>query len=251
MAEFTYNETRTKEDENLFLSKVLGFTGIAVLVTAVFGYFIANIFHSLFYDSTLGDMSETGYIVFAITLIIALITSMILSAVGNAMAWKKGKTPYVSYGAYAVVQGLLFGSLVIVGVDSLIIGSALGITAIAFLMCFGVGYLSKGRLGWAKLIVATLSLGLLFNFLVFGIFYLLIPGLFDFMYPVISLIVLVVATLYIAIDANRLKHHIDDGYALTNGVAISYAFSLYTDYMILFWKIVRILVIVTGGRSRK
>ena len=150
-----------------------------------------------------------------------------------------------------MVQGLFFGSFVIEGIDPLIIGSALGITAIAFLMCFAVGYFSKGRMGWARLIVTVLSFGLMLNFLVFGIFYLIFPGLFSIIYPVISLIVLVAAVLYIAVDANSVKNHIQDGCALTNGVAISFAFTLYTDYMILLWRVIRILLVITGGRSRR
>lgn len=251
MEEFTYNETRTKEDENLFLTKVLGFTGIAVLVTAVFGYFIASLFHSMFYDPALDGMSEVGYTVFYVTLLVSVVASMILSYVGNYVAWTKHRIPYVSYGAYALMQGLFFGSFVIEGIDSIIIGSALGITAIAFLMCFAIGYFAKGRLGWARLIASVLSIGLLLNFAIFGLLFWVAPGMFLIAYPVISVIVLVAAVLYIAIDANNVKRHIEDGCALTNGVAISFAFTLYSDYMILLWKIIRILIIVTGGRSRK
>lgn len=241
MQEFVYNETRTKEDENVFLTKVLGFTGLAILLTAAFGYLFSSVFNAIFVDEY-GDISEEGIITLLLILLGSFILSLILSIVGNAIAWKRGKTPYVSYVGYALSQGIFFGTFVILGIPSFIIGGALGITAIAFIIVFALGYLSKGRMGWAKLIVAAIGIGCLANFLVFGIFYLINPLAFLWMYPLVSIGFMIVAVLYIAIDANSVKHHIEDGCALTNSVAVSFAFTLYTDYMILFWKVLRILL---------
>lgn len=250
MAEFVFSETRTKEDENIFLTKVLGITGIGVLATAAFGYLFSSIFESLFSDGS-GYITEEGFLVLLVVLIASMITSSIVSFIGSIVAWKKGRPPYVSYALYAITEGIFFGTFVLLGVDSILIGGALAITALAFIICFALGYFAKGRMGWAKLLVATLGIGLLLNFLVFGIFYLLMPTLFFWYYPLVSLALLVMVILYIAIDANRVKNHIQDGCALTNAVAVSFAFSLYTDFMLLFWKILRILILIFGTGRRK
>lgn len=247
--EFSYTEESQVGKEGLFVNKVLGFTGLAVLFTGLVGWVYGRMLLHFFSDGA-GYLNETGLVVLLAVLAIALLSSLLVSIFATAWAWKSHKTPIVWYVVYILTQGLFFGSVVALGVEPFAIGLALGITAIAFLICFGIGYLSKGRVKGARLALTIIGVGMLIHFFTFGIWYLVFPTTLLFAYPLISFIFFIVASLYIIIDANNVKNRIDDGYELTNALALTCAFTLYTDFMYLFWKILRIVIIIFGKSKR-
>ncbi|GEM_PF-6790866 len=249
--EFSYTEESQAGKEGLFVNKVLGFTGLAVLFTGLIGWVYGRMMLHFFPNTeTPGTLSEEGIMVLLVILVIAMLSSLLVSIFATAAAWKQRKTPVVWYCAYILLQGLFFGSVVALGIEPYAVGLSLGITAVAFLICFGIGYLSKGRVKGARLALMIIGVGLLVNFLVFGIWYILVPATWYIAYPLISFIFFIVAALYIIIDANNVKNRIQDGYELTNGLALTCAFTLYTDFMYLFWKILRIVLII-AGKSKK
>ncbi len=247
--EVSYTEEKQAGQEGLFLDKVLGFTGLAVLFTGLFGWAYGRIILHLFHADD-GIITSQGVAVISIVLAVAVVSSMLISIFATAAAWRSHKTPIVAYIAYIILEGLMFGSIVALGIEPLAIGIAFGITAVSFLACFAIGYLSKGRVQGAKMALMIISVGLLINFLTFGVWYLLFPSTFYAMYPIVSIILFVVASLYIIIDSNSVKNRIKDGYALTTGLALTCAFTLYTDFMYLFWRVLR-LIIMLFGRSKR
>ncbi len=247
--EVSYTEEKQAGQEGLFLDKVLGFTGLAILFTGLFGWAYGRIILHLFHTED-GIITSQGITVILVVLTVAFVSSMLISIFATAAAWRNQRTPIVAYIAYIILEGLMFGSIVAFGVEPLAIGIAFGITSIAFLICFAIGYLSKGRVQGAKMALMIILVGLFVNFLTFGIWYLVFPSTFYVMYPIISIILFIVASLYIIIDANSVKNRIKDGYALTTGLALTCAFTLYTDFMYLFWRVLRVIIAIFG-RSKK
>jgi FtsH-binding integral membrane protein len=227
-----------------FLSVVFLYMFIGLLITALV---------SLGYSYGLlaiggGSLTDTTASVALISAIVAMVATLIDQVVMSIVSAKTGRAPWVGYILYAVFTGVIGSLILLAGFDFGTIAEAFGLTALVFLVMFLIGYLSPVNLN----IFLFLALGLLFGVLLaslgFGIWFLLAPSqgtyiLYNFL---ISLGIIVYAMLITGWDANNMAKIVEKGAANTN-IALYCAFSFYTDFILIF---VRVLYILFLAKNR-
>lgn len=232
--------TENKKASTKFLAVVFGYLFIGLFVTALVGFVYAYFIAATFRDAN-GAFTEQGITVILVSGIAALVLSYVDSFVMLIVSAKSGKAPWVGYILYAVCMGIFMSLLLLAGVDFYTMGEAFGITAACFGVMFLIGYFSPVDLSPLAFVGLALLIGILLVSMVFGIWYLIAPSSTLLLDYLISLGIIVVAMLFTGYDANQMGRIAEKGMA-TNNVALYCAFSLYSDFIILFTRILYILL---------
>jgi FtsH-binding integral membrane protein len=223
-----------------FLGAVFGYMFIGLLITAAvtlgWGFLVKH-----FWIGEDGLPTETGVRVVVGTTIVCLLGIIIVSIVNSITAFRSRKAPWVGYVLYAVLMGGLFSVLVMTGVSLEIMAEAFGLTSIAFLGMFLIGYFSPININWFALIALGLGIGIVSVSLFWGIFWIVSPNTAYWMYWGISIACLAFCMLVTAIDAYRIRSLVDRGQTNQN-LALFCAFEMYSDFIILFLRILRLLL---------
>lgn len=232
---------------NRLLARTLGYFSAALLLTGVVAFAFAWIMSALFIDSS-GYISETGATVLLITLFASLIAGIVTGFVFTKNVATKANPPWISYFLYSAIEGILFGSFIIIpGVTFGLIGEAFLITFLTFFACFLIGYFAKGELSILKFLAAALGIGILISSIIFLPIYVFTGyqgvWLFDFG---ISVAVVIIAAILVALDARNLKK-MASAAANNRNVAMMCAMNLYCDFMII---LVRVLYLLLLTRRR-
>lgn len=238
-------ENTKQELTSKFFAKVFGYLAIGLLITAAvaFGwsFYVAKFF------SQGGELTETGLYLLIGTAIVAFVGSLIDSIVINIRSARSEKAPWAAFIVYAFFMGLVVSIFLLAGVDFQTMGEAFGLTALAFAIMFLIGYFSKSNLN----VFAFIALGLLFTvFLVsafFGIIYLINPRSALLIDYICSIVVVVAFMLIIGWDSWRIKKAAK-ALPNNNNLALYCAFTLYTDFITLF---LRILYVLLMSKSSK
>lgn len=142
----------------------------------------------------------------------------------------------ITFSIYAALMGFALTPLYLLGTDPtglLGIVYSLAVTGGIFVIMGIIGVLSKGKIGMMLTLVISLSIGALVLSLV---------NLFVFnetIYWIVSFAILLVFILYVGIDFAIIASHPDKS---SNQAAIYCAFSLYTDFIIIFIRLLPIIL---------
>lgn len=154
------------------IAKIYGYMGIGLLVTALVSFFGAWLFSSqinAWLEKGLADMNYAMANTWIIALFVAwgvsIIGVLILSFVIPIRAARSGKSLWFPYILYAFFVGVLLIAVLLTGIPFWMIGEAFGITTLAFVAMFAIGWTSKKDLS----ILAFIALILLFAALILGI----------------------------------------------------------------------------------
>ncbi|MDD4532492.1 MAG: Bax inhibitor-1 family protein [Bacilli bacterium] len=231
-------EHKTIANKGIFT--VYGYFGLGILVTAIVALGLPYLVTALF-----GDGADSSSIYFSIVFGCS-IGLIVFSLISNFTAiFQHPIGMIVCYTLYAVCFGGLMSMIaLIVGYSTLTY--ALGITSAMFLFMSLIGYMSKGRLNkwiyYTISIVFALLIAALFNILIFNN---------SFLYWVVSYAIILVFMLLIIVDTSRIMQAGSENVLENNKTyAVYCAYRLYSDFMILLYYILRIIVIVgaKGGR---
>jgi uncharacterized protein len=239
--------TANKKASSKFLATVFGYMFIGLLITAAVAFFGALAFAHFYYvDDTITDQ---GANVLLAMLLVSLGVLIVDQIVMSFTVFKTGKGVTVCYIIYALIMGVFLSTFLILGVDFATIGEALGLTALAFGIMFLIGYFSPVNLSPLAFVAMGLFIGVLIVSLFFGVWFLISPDsgaeiLFDFGISIVFLIVIMLITGW---DANNMSRIAEQGVVSSN-LALYCAFTLYTDFIAIF---VRILYLLLLSKSRR
>ncbi|HBS10376.1 MAG TPA: hypothetical protein DEA28_01395 [Firmicutes bacterium] len=235
--------------------KVFLYFGLALLISALTAFG----FSSLFYNLLLSDINvETLIIGYYISLIISVVGMFVCSFIVNLYCNKKGKGLIIPYLLYSVFIGVLLSSFTVYLGSPYIFGTALGLTSLIFFGTCLIGALlgDKIKVGYLALVFVLFGIGVicLFNLV-------LLPLVFTGSQTILStygaliwgleFLFLIVIILYIAIDMNRLKRvALNNGNMIQTNLALYFALNLFTDFINLFIRILRIVAIFAGNKKK-
>lgn len=232
----TINQTQVQSGAKLnFFARTLLWFGLGLIITFAITFGLPALL-------SLGlswDQFETAlYVMCGIGAVGVLIFSLVVMF----KSFSARGLGIVTYILYTIFMGMALTPLYILGADPvgmLAIVYALGITGGIFVIMGFIGVLSGGRIKGMWLLAMGLAVGsiilTLINFFVFN----------ETIYWIISFAMLFVFVLYVGIDFAIISRHPENA---SNSLAILCAFNLYTDFIVIF---IRILPFVLKGLSKR
>ena len=149
---------------------------------------------------------------------------------------------------YAILMGALFSVIALV-IDWKLIGLALAVTSLAYLLMAGIAFISKGNM--RPLMIAIIGLGAGVGLIVlFNWIFILITGMvFTALYWLVTIGIFVLIMLVTIIDLWRMKQIADSG-QMSNNMSLYFAFIMYTDFINIFIRVLYFLIIIYA-RAKK
>lgn len=157
---------------------------------------------------------------------------------------RNGRTLRPAFFLYSIVMGLLISPICIVA-GFMNVALALGTTCLAFALMAVLVWNSKKDFSRLAVFATGLLLGLFVISLVDLIITLIIG--FDPLYWIISIGFFVVILLLTVVDLKRIQIIANNGGA-TNNVALMCALNLYVDFIYIFIRLLRLIVVVRNNR---
>lgn len=149
----------------------------------------------------------------------------------------------ITFTLYSIFMGLALTPLYLIGATPTgMIGIlySLAVTAGIFFIMGLIGILSKGKIGVMLSLAIGFSIGALIlslvNFFVFN----------ETIYWIVSFAILLVFILYVGIDFAIISKHPENA---SNGLAILCAFNLYTDFIVIFIRLLPIILRLLANRN--
>lgn len=245
--------TENKKASTKFLAVVFGYMFIGLAITSLTAFLFAYIMAWKYGDGA-GGLTASGYTLLLAVGIISLIVSYVDSIVMSIVSVKSGKAPWVGFIIYAIALGFSFSLILLAGVDIYLVAEAFGITCLAFGVMFLVGYFSPIDLSPLAFVGVALLIGVLLSSTIFGLWAMIsyltsgsVNGLILYDY-LISLAIIVIAMLFTGYDANRMGKIAEQGMT-NNNTALYCAFTLYSDFILIFIRILYILLLSKNRNS--
>jgi FtsH-binding integral membrane protein len=219
-----------------FFARTMLWFGTALIITFLVAFGIPGILYAAGLDSdtfftALIAMCVIGGIGVIIFSIIAMIKSLGMRGLGR-----------VTFIIYAIMMGLALTPLYLIGstpTGLLGIIYSVAVTGGIFVIMGIIGVLSKGRIGMMLSLVIGFSIGALILSIVNLFFFN------DLVSWIVSFAILLVFILYVGIDFAIIARHPNDA---KNELAILCAFSLYTDFIVIFIRLLPIILRMLGDR---
>ncbi len=236
-------------ESGAFIAKVFLYMFLGLLLSALVCVGLSALFY---YQIGVGDEAFFGtYLTIMIVSGLGLlITSFVISF--KRIRMKNILVPYI---LYVIFMGALLSSFVFYVQDPYIIGISLAITSLIFLVTCLSAAIFKGRLGWlyGLLFGGLLTMGILclVNLFLFP-FAFHVQSAFDAsmtIYWIIEGIFLVMIIISTFIDMYNIKKIASYGGDNSN-LAIYYAMNLYSDFVMIFIRILYYVILIFGGRNR-
>ena len=234
------------------LAKTFGYMAIGLVITTVVALGLGALFaYLLFPDYSFGDgsMNTTAFTVYIAMMVVSFVVLIINSFAMNVVLAKGKHSIWPHYIIFAALMGVFLSSFLVLGVDLGVIAEAAGISALVFAVLFFIGYFSKKDLnpiafvGWGVLCMVGLF-GLLFFVLFF-----LIPEAYLIYNLVYCGVFAIVMLINVAADCFNVKRILDRGQA-NNNLALYCAYIMYSDFIVLFVRILYWVVLLTGNRKK-
>lgn len=240
-------EVGSRRDSARALGVVMGYMCIGLLITAIscfgFSFYFANLLVNA------AKQGDAAYESVCMTLLIVMIASFvglfIINLILSISLSKAKKGAWIPYVLYAAVMGLALAPFTM-WLKFSTIGIAFGITSAIFLILFLIGYFSKADLSPLGLIGLGLLFSVIFVPLPFLILFLINPVAYSIYNVIASAVLAVVIMLFVSVDANRMNREIQGG-VFTNNLALYYAYSFYSDFIMIF---IRVLIIVASLKEK-
>jgi len=235
-----------------FIGKVFLYMFFGLLISAVS---CLGASYALFYGLSNGstEIMESQMMTYLIILMVSGVLLLILSLFISfrRMSMKNITVPYI---LYALLMGIMLSGLVVFVGDPNLLAMTLGITSLMFLIMCLFGYLYKGKGTWVvgMMVGGLVSIGVLFvvNLFLFP-FAFHVESAFDAyctIYWIIEAIYIVIILISTAIDMWNIRKISQSG-AGSNNVAMYCALNLYSDFIILFIRILYFVILAGGNRK--
>ena len=215
----------------IFLSGVMAL-GYPYLITAIYGS--AN-------EEAMGAY-VTSLIVF-VALMLPLGFACNIASLAKHSAWIT--TFYI---LYAICVGGAFSTITLFLNMSALLYAFL-VTAGTFLLMGLIGVWTNGRIGKALIYL----IGIVFGLIVISLFNILLFGGYanSGVYWITSILIFAIYLILAAVDTNRvIKTANGHGFDDNNTLVIYAAYSLYSDFVIIFYYIVRLMIILGIGSNK-
>lgn len=234
----------------LSIAKVFGYMFIGLMITAVIAMGLGVYFGNILLKDAGSDVETRIQATNAIILIILLITSLIaiivLSFVVPIVAIRNKHSVLVPAILYSVFMGIALSTLTIF-IDWYLLGLTFGITSLVFGLMALIALLSKSRLN--GLAIAAIGLFVGAAILSLALWILMLLGVFsEPLYWVISLLTFAAVMLITIWDMARIKYIAEKG-EMTKNVSLYCAYILYNDFIVIFLKILRFVLIIMGSKK--
>ena len=241
----------TQTPANRLLAKSFGYMALGLAISGLVAFLTSYLFvYVLSWTGGKGQIASAysrGYlIVMAVSFVGLLISGFAMSLV---MA-KNKHSAWAPYILYTIFMGVFLSSFLILGIDFQTIGEAFLLTSASFLAMFLIGYFSKGGVRILGMVVSLLATMVLL-FALFWLIKVLISGngAGYFAYDmIVSGAILLISVLVVAIDAYNIKRITEKAQGMKN-VALYCAFTMYSDYIIIFLRVLYILLLAAGRKK--
>lgn len=246
---FANSDANKRGQVGLSIAKVYGYMFLGLLITAAIALGLGAYFGKVLLKDVSSDIPTRFQSTNAIILLVLLITSFIgiivLSFVVPITIARGRRSVLVPSIIYTVLMGIMLSTLAMV-IDWSILGVTFGITALIFGLMSLIALLSKGRLN--GLAIAAMGLFIGAGILSLVLWILMLVGFFSgTLYWIVSLSVFVAVMLITIWDMARIKAIAQNGEMTTN-ISLYCAFILYNDFIYIFLRILRIVILVLGNR---
>ena len=233
------------------IARVFGYMFIGLMITAAISLGLGAFFTYVFMGGISGtDVSErmqaTSVVVLLVLLIASAIGVLVLSFVVPFVVARGKKSVLVPSILYTIFMGIMLSSLTIF-IDWSILGMTFGITSLVFGLMALIALLSKGRLNGLAIAAIGLFAGAMMLSLVLWL--MMLFGVFSGpLYWIISLATFAAVMLITIWDMARIKTIAQQG-EMTNNTSLYCAYILYNDFIIIFLKILRFVIIILGNKK--
>lgn len=223
-------------------SKFIGATFLYLTIALLVTFAVVGALSTLIHfneDAILGNID--AFIAIYIAAIIAYIPILIWVHIAGR---RNGKTIGPAFYTYSIVMGVLISpACLLAGFWTVLI--ALGSTCLAFAVMALIAWTSKKNLSH----LAVIGFGLLVGALVLSLFNIILYLFVGFqpLYWLVSFLFFFAIILLTIFDLNNVKQIAMNGGAEKN-VAFLCALNLYVDFIYIFIRLLRILIILFGNR---
>lgn len=163
----------------------------------------------------------------------------------HVAACRNGRTVGPAFFTYSIVMGALLSPIFLVDIWAIII--SLGSTCLAFAVMALIAWTTKKNLSTLAVVGFGLLMGALVLSLVNILFYFIAPDTYSVLYALISVIFFIAIILLTVVDLKRVKDLASSGLA-TKNMALLCALNLYVDFIYIFIRILRIVIIIFANR---
>ncbi|MBO4856289.1 MAG: Bax inhibitor-1 family protein [Bacilli bacterium] len=231
---------------NFSLVKVFGYMFAGLLITTIVMFGLSALYTHLFsvgngfIDSEIDFSNNVAVLSLLIAMIVSFIGLIVLSFVVPSMLHRGKHSILVPSILYSVLMGVALSTLAIF-IPWYLLGVTFGITAVIFGLLALIALLSRGRLNGLLIVGMGLILGaaLISLFLWILTFFIEVTWLFW----VVSLAVFAGMMLITIWDVARIKNIAQEG-EMNNNLSLYCAYILYNDFIHIFIRVLRILLIV-------
>ncbi len=240
-------EVGSRRDSARALGVVMGYMCIGLLISAItcfgFSFYFANMLTNAL-QAGAAAYEKASFTLFMV-MIGSFVALFVINIVLSLTLAKAKKGAWIPYILYTAVMGLALAPFTM-WLQFSTIGIAFGITSAIFLILFLIGYFSKADLTPLGLIGLGLLFSVIFVPLPFLILFFINPAVYSIYNVIAAAVLAVVIMLFVSVDANRMNREIQGG-LFTNNLALYYAYSFYSDFIMIF---VRVLMIVASIKEK-
>ena len=238
---------------NRLLAKSFGYMALGLAISGLVAFLTSYIFaYVLKWAGERGQIAtaySTGYF----TIMIVSLVGLLVSGLVMSMVMARNKhSAWVPYILYTIFMGVFLSSFLILGIDFQTIGEAFLLTSTSFFAMFLIGYFAKGGKGMRILAMVTSLLAtMILLFALFWLIKILVTGntIGYYRYDMImSGAILLLSVIVVAFDAYNIKRILEKAEGMKN-VALYCAFTMYSDYIIIFLRVLYILLLVAGKKK--
>lgn len=246
------NVSERQEEATFSLVKVFGYMFAGLLITTIVMLGLGGLFRHLFgigdaFAEQAPDFSnDNALMALLIVMIVSFVGLIIMSFVVPMVLHRGRHSILVPSIFYSVLMGASLSTLAIF-IPWYLLGVTFGITAVIFGLLSLIALLSKGRLNG----LAIVAIGLISGAMLISLF-LWILSLFmnvTWLFWVVSLAVFAGMMLITIWDVARIKRIAEEG-AMSNNLSLYCAYILYNDFIYIFLRVLRILLIVVAKTKR-
>lgn len=250
------DEELSKTKTASFLAKVYGYLGIALCITFLIafglGYLVVNLFSSAIES---GDENALAILLYSGigTIIVASIGLFVCSIIISLTVIKNKRSILVPGIVYCSLMGILMAGIIIT-TQQWVFSTAFLVTAIAFGVMFLIGKIFKNCHWLLMMALGTVISGGVMSLVFFLMFpFLASLGMTEEMFYIVVLVdsLFLVSMMFIAMnDTIRIRNIANNG-CYSKSLALFCAFTLYTDFINILLKLIRILAIIALKSKKK
>ena len=240
-----YNQEHSSSDSTaLSIAKVFGYMFAGLLITAVVALGLGALFRYVIYDT---EESLAGSTALIVTLICSSVAILIFSLIIQYRVLRGHKSVLVPAIIYAILMGVMLSSLSFC-LPWAILGATFLVTALIFGLMSLIGLLSKGKMNGLAITAIGLVGGAGILSLVAWIEYLIFPEVAMWLFFVINLVLFAAMMLMTIWDIAHIKNICQRGLDTPN-ISLYCAFTLYNDFIYLYLRILRVVIILFGNKK--